>query len=326
MAGDIGHAGNTQFIAKQGIDHFIFTVGHADARHAGRIGCGACIDGQAVTFERINRQIKIELFCLPGVGGAHRQHIGVGMHIAGGGAHRANHPMLIALDVLHGSVGHEDHAACAQQRFHRHTKIVAVAGVFAGRVDAAADARTDMSQRRFLRKHLAMRQRFLLAAMLALERQRALGAVKTVRVGKDHQLAVAAKIEGDLFIGDDVVNQIAAVVCKAQQMHRGNFGLRAIAGRHKFEAPAPLVEIEARVKTQRRIAAQQPRRNLRHHAGSGQRRDIAVGKLPAVGIARFQSGVRVALDHGYPMTRLVQVISGGDADDAGAEYADMHII
>jgi hypothetical protein len=46
--------------------------------------------------------------------------------------------------------------------------------------------------------------------------------------------------------------------------------------------------------------------------------------LPAVGEAGFGAGRGLAVDHGHVVAELVEVVSGGDAEQAGAENGHAH--
>jgi len=67
------------------------------------------------------------------------------------------------------------------------------------------------------------------------------------------------------------------------------------------------------------LAAEQPRRDLRQDARTGERRDVAVRKLPAVGVARLEADPVVALDDRNFVAVARQVVGRGEPDHAAAE-------
>ncbi|MNG99121.1 hypothetical protein D3C79_582850 [compost metagenome] len=112
------------------------------------------------------------------------------------------------------------------------------------------------------------------------------GMLEACAVAKGHQLAVAppGKAVQAIFLAP--LRQGALAVQRQAQQVCGIGAIdRTAAGGHERAHPAPLRQVQAGAQFQRRFAAQQPAQRLQRHPGIGQRRDIAIGQLPAIGKA-----------------------------------------
>ena len=222
----------------------------------------------------------------------------------------------------------ESHTELHQSSLETDAEAIAIADLLAARVDPAdqpAPRRDPASPKRRLQLEACRSlQRVLLTAERALVIDQPPRALETLRVRKNDQLAVGGVTEFDLLAVHESMHQAAAVERQREQPARRQVALRPVAREDEFEQPAPLVWIELRVETKRGVAPQQPGRDLREHAGSGERRHVAVRELGAVGEARLQRDAIVAIDDGDAMPVLGQVVGGGEADHAGAKDDDVH--
>ena len=204
--------------------------------------------------------------------------------------------------------------------------MIAIAGVFAGRVDAAGNFMRDVRERGFERHAGIAVENLLLAAERFLVIHGCHGAAERRFVGIKHEFAVAHVIEIECFSLYHLVHQLAAVKRQTQEARGRQLALRGVAGEHELQAEAPLKIIQARRETQGRIALHEPRRHLGQHTGAGERRHVAIGKLAAVGVAGFETDARVAFNNGHLVAGAREEIGRGHAGDAGAEHADFHAL
>ena len=113
----------------------------------------------------------------------------------------------------------------------------------------------------------------------------------------NHQLAGIGVIEIQIRLASEqFVHQIATEKRQRKQPARRLFALAMRTGTDESHQPAPLLEIDARTKVNRRIPSQKPFRQLREHARASQRSDIAIGKLASVGKTGLARNIVVALD------------------------------
>ena len=196
----------------------------------------------------------------------------------------------------------KSHTKLDQSSLETDAKPIAIADLLAARVDPAdqpAPRRDPASPSAgSMSRHAVSLQRVLLTAERALVIDQPPRALETGRVRKNDQLAVGGVTEFDLLAGQESMHQAATVERQREQSARRQVALRPVARQHEFEQPAPLVWIELRVETKRGVAPEQPGRDLREHAGSGERRHVAVRELGAVGEARLQRDAIVAIDDG----------------------------
>ena len=96
------------------------------------------------------------------------------------------------------------------------------------------------------------------------------------------------------------------------------------AGTHESHQPAPLLEIGAGTKVNRRIPSQKPFRQFRKHAWASQWSDVAIGKLASVGEAGLARNIVVALYDRDLMPVGPQIPGRGEPDNTGSEYDNMH--
>ena len=119
--------------------------------------------------------------------------------------------------------------------------------------------------------------------------------------------------------------QLLAAVHR-QALHA--FAVGAVAFERAFAQPgarpAPERGVEARAQADRGGAAEQGAQHLAGHAGGGPGRDMARGDQAGVGETAFLGGIVAAVDQGDLVSGGVQVMRGGDADDAGADDNNMH--
>ncbi len=164
----------------------------------------------------------------------------------------------------------------------------------------------------------------LLAAEPGLVVQQPARRIKAGRVAVDDQLAAPRKIEIDVVPIEEGAHAVARMKGQPQQLARGRIAARGIAGADEGGQPAPLGRVQPRAPAQRRVAAQQPAGHLGQHAGTGQRRHIAVAELPAVGEAGLQPRTVAPLQHRDLMAVVGQLPGGGHADHAGAGDHHLH--
>jgi len=110
---------------------------------------------------------------------------------------------------------------------------------------------------------------------------------------------------------------------QAQQVLRITLIHRTSACADKRRHPTPLLGIEAWAQFQRRVTAHQPAKRLQRHSGISQRRDIAVGQLPAVGETGFAAQSVASVDHRHFMAGTHQRIRTRQANDSTANDANL---
>jgi hypothetical protein len=123
-------------------------------------------------------------------------------------------------------------------------------------------------------------ERALLGPEGALVLHQAHGRVERLLLRVDDELAVLHVVEVDRLLAHQRVHEVAAVEGEAKQPPRGLVRGLLVAGGEELQAPAPLVGIDLGPEAQRRVAPQQPRRQLRDHRGTRERRHVAVRELP----------------------------------------------
>src|SRR5690606_10926546 len=109
--------------------------------------------------------------------------------------------------------------------------------------------------------------------------------------------------------------------------HAGLVDLVAAVGAvgEHLQEPAVLDRIAGRAQNERRVLLEQPFSGLERDAGSSPGRGVAGRDLAGIGETRFQCRAFFAVDNGYLMTELGEVVSGRNADDAAAEDGDLHV-
>src|ERR1700719_898615 len=102
-----------------------------------------------------------------------------------------------------------------------------------------------------------------------------------------------------------------------------------VARRHAFDeelqAPAPLLEVQARAEQQRRVSPPQPLENLERRLRVGPGLDMRDRDLATIGERSLQRRRAVPLDDGDVVSLLAKEPRGRGPDHARAEDQNLHL-
>jgi hypothetical protein len=101
-------------------------------------------------------------------------------------------------------------------------------------------------------------------------------------------------------------------------------GARRRAFTQELKAPEPLAHVRADAKEQWGVFLAQPLQHLQWRAGVGPGFGVAYRDLPAVGEAGFGRRGGLPVDHGHFVAELLEVVSRGHAEQAGAKNNHAH--
>ncbi len=314
---DLRERRHPQLVSQRRVDRLLAQVRDAHARpHGARER-----QRQAVAADRPDRQRQPE-----GRGqgrglrpGGQHERVGGQVGLPGPGGHEA--PAL-EHQRLHAMAERRASAQALQAAHELAAQQVAIGDTFIGRPDAAGDGHGTRGQRGLDPVAIGGRQHLLAAAQRPLQLDLARLVRQAARVGAQHELAVGREREGPRLVAHPAVQHLAAQPGEAQQALGALAHARLAARAKKAQAPAPLARIRGEPEAHRRIARQEhpgqgPQRRRR-----GERLDVAVAQLGAVGEAGQRAGLgrRVHQQHVQAVAR--QLVGRRAADDAGADHAD----
>jgi len=216
----------------------------------------------------------------------------------------------------------ETHAPRLQQTLQFLAHLEAVRRAFARRVNGACKARCVATQGGFDSHRFRGRQGVLHGAQGALQIHLPASSGKAGFIRMQHEFSGGGKVAVDVFLGEQSLEASPAFRRQGQQRGRGVDGHAGAARGEKLQAPGPLLWVHLWPQLQGGVAGQQELGQLAPDARVGQGLHVGVAQLCAVGRARTGAGLR-AVDHRHGMAISQQLPGGGQADDAGAEDADM---
>jgi hypothetical protein len=297
-----------------------FHIRHA-VPHDARIGRGC--QGDAVTLERIDRQIESARSRKCARCRSHAQNEAVRLHLSLAGGDR-DKPAAGANRTVH---------VCAEQPFDialpsqaerkPRTERRAISDLFGGREDAACEF-ADVELERRLQRQAFGRRQHLLAVLASLSGDRASRGVEFPPAAEYHKLAGGSQPERKhQALGKP--RQFAPAQGGERELRcNGLAHRRRPAGEQESRAPADQGRIEAGADTHRRIRRQQQRWQLLEGCRRRQRCHERVRELAAIGGAGVFRGGSVPVDDDDVVPGLGEAPCGRQSDDAGAQYTDLH--
>ena len=132
-----------------------------------------------------------------------------------------------------------------------------------------------------------------------------------------HEAEVVRRKRGQLLIGR------AAGEAEIADERRAPLDMRPGRGLPELEAPAQQVEVEARLDVEGRFRVPHPLQAERHHAGRGQRDEVARHDHARVAEGAAVALFRVAVDDGDAVALAGGVVGRAQADDAAADDDDV---
>ena len=329
VAIEFGRACNAQAVALlAGVareDELEFIVRQADL-----VGHGGVFHrhGHRITLGRINGQRHAQRLRQQRAVRAHGQHKGVAAHpletaLGGGHFHVVDRTPCRTQcgDVLAQA---ELHTGLCTQIGQLADEQVGVARFIFGRKGGARQLGADMGQGWFDAYGLVGADHLAFAAQLAHLLCGAERAVKFLLVGIEMQDALGALVVLDAGVAAQLLQGRTAVGAQAHDLLDVVACARRRAFAQELQAPEPLAQVGAHAKQQGRIFLAQPLQHLERRAGVGPGFRVADGDLPAIGKAGFGAGRCLAVDDGHLVAALLEVISRGNAEQAGAENDYAH--
>jgi hypothetical protein len=200
-----------------------------------------------------------------------------------------------------------------------------VARLVGRRIVAADQQRSRPGERRFDRDALVDVDRPPLAAEVAHQGGGGDGGRELAAIGIDMQDAAFEMIVGERGFGAQRLQLTTAVEGEGDDL--AHVGARPPVGAlaQKAQAPVEQCPIPAQTEEQRRVLASHPGQRAPGGVRIGPGLGVRNGNLAAVGKAGFESGGRLAVEHGHLMPCPLQIPGTGDTDDAGADDQNLQV-
>ena len=337
IAIELSGAGNAQAVAQPGEHQPVFFVGDADHRRVVAFDKFAVLHfdfgffnrhGGGIALGRVNRQIDADGARQQRRITAHGHHKGVGgqrfvLAIRAGDGHAAQVAATGEQGIDAGVVA-EFHAFGFAQQGQALGEHACVAGFIAGAVGAAGQLGGDVAQGRFDFHNLVAGNHLAVHAV-GLHQQTGVGRfVQRLLALVDGQDATGLFVVVDAGFGAQVLQRAPAVQPQIEQLADILLGAARAAFGEEFQRPRPLPAVKAPAKQQRGVFFGHPFQRAHRRAGVGPRLGLADRNLAAIGIAGFDAGLRLAINHDDFMTGLGQEPGSGNSDNAGAQHHDFH--
>ena len=316
-------AAHPDAVAQPGDGHLVALV------HDGRFGRGASIgdrQGQREAFDRVDGQPQAQWLGHGGAVAAQRQQVAVGLHQTGIGLHAGDcaSARAAALQAVHFHTKAELHAQPLGDLGQRLGELQAIARLVTRQAQRADKLVLHPGQRGLVLQIAAAAQQFKGHAVL-LKDFNVLGRAVQLFLGAEQlQRALHALVVGDAGVSAQGDQAIAAVLGQPHHSRLVDAVARLGAVAQHLGAPTPHRPIQHRLDDQRAVLHQQPVDGLERHARARPRRRVAGRYLAGIGVAGFQRGRGLALQHGDLVAVAGQVIGRRGADHAAAEDHDLH--
>nr|GEU28214.1 hypothetical protein [Tanacetum cinerariifolium] len=317
-ARDFGHAAHADAVVEPGHGNLVGFV------EDGRDGRGRGVHDRhrdRIPLERIDGNVHQALQQRRGIR-AQRHHVRIGRDQFAAALHASD---LVAggNQAVDGHVVAEFHAHLLRHGRQPRGEQLAVAGFVVGQAQAADQL--VLVQARLGADQLLAVQQFIRNAGVP-QNGDILGRIIELFLGTEELgRALLAAFVGDAGGGAQDLEAVAAVLGQAHHAFLVDGVALGCAVLQHLPHPLQLEQRAVGRDGQRRVALHHPLDGFQGDAGRGPGRRVAGRNLARVGKAGLERGTGLAVEHGYVVAGLRQVIGAGDTDDTTTEDDDAHV-